>query len=224
MGQGSERLGSQSGLRPPFRADQVGSLLRPPGMTKDKWSRQEAIRRVVAKQEAIGLEAITDGELSRDWWHLDFLAQLDGVRLAPVAGPAPKFDGTVDQPPVPHVVAKLGYSQPIMVDDFAFLKSVTRKTAKFTIPSPSMLHLRAGRAGISKQAYPELDEFWDDAAKAYRGAIAAFAKAGCSYLQLDDVAFAYLCDPKIRDTCRKNSPTHVSSFLPRFAGCGYIFA
>jgi len=205
MGQGSKRLGRQSGLmRPPFRADQVGSLLRPPGMTKDKWSRQEAIRRVVAKQEAIGLEAITDGELSRDWWHLDFLAQLDGVTLAPVAGPAPKFDGTVDQPPVPHVVAKLGYSQPIMVDDFAFLKSVTRKTAKFTIPSPSMLHLRAGRAGISKQAYPELDEFWDDAAKVYRAAIAAFAKAGCSYLQLDDVAFAYLCDPKIRETCRKN--------------------
>jgi len=205
MGQGSKRLGRQSGLmRPPFRADQVGSLLRPPGMTKDKWSRQEAIRRVVAKQEAIGLEAITDGELSRDWWHLDFLAQLDGVTLAPVAGPAPKFEGTTDQPPVPHVTGKLGYSQPIMVDDFEFLKSVTRKTAKFTIPSPSMLHLRAGRAGISKQAYPDLAQFWNDAARAYRAAIAALAKAGCTYLQLDDVAFAYLCDPKIRETCRKN--------------------
>jgi 5-methyltetrahydropteroyltriglutamate--homocysteine methyltransferase len=105
---------------------------------------------------------------------------------------------------VPHVTARLGYSQPIMVDDFEFLKSVTRKTAKFTIPSPSMLHLRAGRAGISKQAYPDLAQFWNDAARAYRAAIAAFAKAGCSYLQLDDVAFAYLCDPKIRETCRKN--------------------
>ena len=191
-------------MAPPFRADQVGSLLRPAGMTKDKWSRQEAIRKVVAKQEAIGLEAITDGEFSRDWWHLDFLAQLEGVTLAPVAGPAPKFDGTVDQPPVPHVIGKLGYSQPIMVDDFAFLKSVTKKTAKFTIPSPSMLHLRAGRAGISTQAYPDLEEFWVDAAQAYRAAIAAFAKAGCTYLQLDDVAFAYLCDPKVRDTCRRN--------------------
>ncbi|HWM43869.1 MAG TPA: 5-methyltetrahydropteroyltriglutamate--homocysteine S-methyltransferase [Burkholderiales bacterium] len=191
-------------MKPPFRADQVGSLLRPAGMTKDKWSRQEAIRAVVAKQEAIGLEAITDGEFSRDWWHLDFLAQLDGVTLAPLAGPAPKFDGTVDQPPVPHVTGKLGYSQPIMVDDFAFLKKATKRTAKFTIPSPSMLHLRAGRAGISKQAYPDLEEFWDDAAKAYRAAIDAFAKAGCTYLQLDDVAFAYLCDPKIRERCREN--------------------
>jgi len=191
-------------VKPPFRADQVGSLLRPAGMTKDKWSRQEAIRAVVAKQEAIGLEAITDGEFSRDWWHLDFLAQLDGVTLAPLAGPAPKFDGTVDQPPVPHVTGKLGYSQPIMVDDFAFLKKATKRTAKFTIPSPSMLHLRAGRAGISKQAYPDLEEFWDDAAKAYRAAIDAFAKAGCTYLQLDDVAFAYLCDPKIRERCREN--------------------
>ena len=91
-----------------------------------------------------------------------------------------------------------------MVEDFAFLKSTTKKTAKFTIPSPSMLHLRAGRAGISREAYPDIEEFWDDAAKAYRAAIAAFAKAGCTYLQLDDVSFAYLCDPKIRDNCRKN--------------------
>ena len=173
-------------------------------MTKDKWSRQEAIRKVVARQEAIGLQSITDGEFSRDWWHLDFLAQLDGVKLGHLGGPAPKFDGTVDQPPVPMVIGKVRYSLPIMVDDFAFLKSVTRKTAKFTIPSPSMLHLRAGRAGISKQAYPHLDEFWDDAAKAYRAAIAEFGKAGCTYLQLDDVAFAYLCDPKIRETCRQN--------------------
>ncbi len=191
-------------MKPPFRADQVGSLLRPKGMTKDKWSRQEAIRDVVKKQEAIGLEAITDGEFSRDWWHLDFLAQLDGVKLALTTGGAPKFDGTVEQPPVPNVTGKVGYTQPVMVDDFAFLKSVTKKTAKFTIPSPSMLHLRAGRAGISNTAYPDLAEFWHDAARAYRDAIAAFAKAGCTYLQLDDVAFAYLCDPKVRETCRKN--------------------
>jgi 5-methyltetrahydropteroyltriglutamate--homocysteine methyltransferase len=191
-------------LKPPFRADQVGSLLRPAGMSKDKAARREAIRKIVARQEAIGIEAITDGEFSRDWWHLDFLAQLDGVKLGPLGGPAPKFEGTVDQPPVPHVAGKVGYSQPIMIDDFAFLKSATRKTAKFTIPSPSMLHLRAGRAGISKEVYPDLEEFWTDAAQAYRDAIAAFARAGCTYLQLDDVAFAYLCDPKIRDNCRRN--------------------
>jgi 5-methyltetrahydropteroyltriglutamate--homocysteine methyltransferase len=211
VGEGRKGLGRKSRLKlkdrafsPPYRADQVGSLLRPPGMGKDKWARQEAIREVVARQEALGLQAITDGEFSRDWWHLDFLAQLEGVTLAPIAGPAPQFSGTVEQPPVPHVTGKLAYSQPIMVDDFAFLKSITTRTAKFTIPSPSMLHLRVGRAGISKEAYPHLEEFWADAAKAYRAAIAAFAEAGCTYLQLDDVAFAYLCDPKIRENCRRN--------------------
>jgi 5-methyltetrahydropteroyltriglutamate--homocysteine methyltransferase len=197
-------------MKPPFRADQVGSLLRPAELVRARALRTpdleevqaNAIRAAVAKQEAIGLESITDGEFSRDWWHLDFLAQLEGVTLA--NNPGPKFEGTVEQPPVPNVTGKLRYANPIMIDDFSFLKSVTRKTAKFTIPSPSMLHLRAGRAGISRDAYPDLDEFWDDAAKTYRAAIAAFAKAGCTYLQLDDVAFAYLCDPKIRDNCRRN--------------------
>jgi 5-methyltetrahydropteroyltriglutamate--homocysteine methyltransferase len=184
-------------MAPPFRADQVGSLLRPRGLSKANL--KEKIREVVARQEAIGLESITDGEFSREWWHLDFLRQLDGVSVA--QNPGPKFGGTEEQPPIPKVTGKLNYSKPVMVDDFAFLKSVTRKTAKFTIPSPSMLHLRAGRAGIS---YDDMEEFWDDAAKAYRAAIAAFAKAGCTYLQLDDVSFAYLCDPKIRDNCRKN--------------------
>ena len=187
-------------MKPPFRADQVGSLLRPAGL--DKASLREKIRDVVRKQEAIGLEAITDGEFSRKWWHLDFLEQLDGVTVA--RNPGPKFGGTEEQPPIPHVSGKLRYSKPIMVDDFAFLKMCTSRTAKFTIPSPSMLHLRAGRAGISRQAYPDIEEFWNDAAQAYRAAIAAFAKAGCTYLQLDDVSFAYLCDPKIRESCRKN--------------------
>jgi len=183
-------------LRPPFRADHVGSLLRPPYWRTE---RQRAIREVVAKQEAIGLESVTDGEFSREWWHLDFLSQLEGVKLR--ENPGPKFGGTEEQPPIPTVTGKLRYARPIMVDDFRFLKSVTKKTAKFTIPSPSMLHLRAGRAGI---AYGDMDEFWADAATAYQAAIAEFAKAGCTYLQLDDVAFAYLCDPKIRETARKN--------------------
>ena len=184
-------------MKPPFRADQVGSLLRPTGLNKENLKR--AIQEVVAKQEAIGLESITDGEFSREWWHLDFLRQLEGVTVT--ENPGPRFGGTEEQPPIPKVTGKLRYAKPIMVEDFAFLKSITRKTAKFTIPSPSMLHLRAGRAGIS---YDDMEEFWDDAAKAYRAAIAAFAKAGCTYLQLDDVSFAYLCDPKIRDACRRN--------------------
>jgi 5-methyltetrahydropteroyltriglutamate--homocysteine methyltransferase len=182
--------------RPPFRADHVGSLLRPSYVTSD---RQRAIREVVAKQEAIGLQSVTDGEFSRQWWHLDFLSQIEGVTLR--ENPGPKFGGTEEQPPIPTVTGRLRYSKPIMVDDFRFLKSVTRRTAKFTIPSPSMLHLRCGRKGV---AYDDMDEFWADAAAAYRSAIAEFAKAGCTYLQLDDVAFAYLCDPKVRDACRKN--------------------
>jgi 5-methyltetrahydropteroyltriglutamate--homocysteine methyltransferase len=197
-------------MRPPFRADQVGSLLRPPELAQARREKRadvreiedRAIRAAIAKQQAIGLDSITDGEFRRDWWHLDFLSQLEGVTLK--ENPGPKFAGTEEQPPIPIVTAKLRYAGPIMVDHFAFLARTTKKTAKFTIPSPSMLHLRAGRAGISREAYPDLDEFWSDAARAYRSAIAAFAAAGCTYLQLDDVAFAYLCDPKIRDNCRKN--------------------
>ncbi|HSA91058.1 MAG TPA: 5-methyltetrahydropteroyltriglutamate--homocysteine S-methyltransferase [Burkholderiales bacterium] len=184
-------------MRPPFRADHVGSLLRPAGLNPANL--KEKIREVVARQEAIGLESITDGEFSRQWWHLDFLSRLDGVAVT--RNPGPIFAGTEEQPPIPKVTGKLRYSKPVMVEDFAFLKSVTRKTAKFTIPSPSMLHLRAGRAGV---AYDDMEEFWSDAAAAYRAAIAAFAGAGCTYLQLDDVSFAYLCDPKIREACRRN--------------------
>jgi 5-methyltetrahydropteroyltriglutamate--homocysteine methyltransferase len=194
-------------MKPPFRADHVGSLLRPPGLAaarkrKDRAFQEQAIRQVVAKQEAIGLQAVTDGEFSRDWWHLDFMAQLDGVTVT--HNPGPKFGGTEEQPPIPAVTGKLAYSKPVMVDDFSFLKRLTKRTAKFTIPSPSMLHLRGGRASVSQQAYPDMQEFWHDAAAAYRAAIAAFAKAGCTYLQLDDVAFSYLCDPRIRDNCRRN--------------------
>src|SRR5260221_10296284 len=101
-------------------------------------------------------------------------------------------------------MGKVSYKKRVMVDDFYFLRKPTSKTAKMTIPSPSMLHMRPGRAGISREAYPDLAEFWTDSAAAYRAAIAAFAKAGCTYLQLDDTSFAYLCDPKMRDACRKN--------------------
>jgi 5-methyltetrahydropteroyltriglutamate--homocysteine methyltransferase len=201
---------------PPFRADQVGSLLRPPELAaaRTRHKRGElaaerlreiedaAIRAAVATQESIGLPSITDGEYRRDWWHLDFLAQLDGVTLR--ENPGPKFGGTEEQPPIATVTGKVRCTRPIMTDHFAFLRSATRRTAKFTIPSPSMLHLRGGRASISRAAYPDLAEFWADAAAAYRQAIGHLAAAGCTYLQLDDVAFAYLCDEKVRATCRAN--------------------
>ena len=203
-------------MKPPYRADQVGSLLRPAELreARAKAKRGElpaaalaeiedrSIREAVAKQESIGLKAVTDGEFRRDWWHLDFLEQLDGVKT--IANPGPRFGGTEEQPPIATVVGKVGCSKPIMADHFAFLKSVAKATPKFTIPSPSMLHLRGGRNAISKDAYPDLAHFWDDVAAAYRKAIAHLAKAGCTYLQLDDTAFAYLCDPKIQENCRRN--------------------
>jgi 5-methyltetrahydropteroyltriglutamate--homocysteine methyltransferase len=216
-------------MKPPFRADQVGSLLRPVGLSnaRKKWKQgalpavklkeieDRAISEAVARQEAIGLQAVTDGEFRRDWWHLDFLAQLDGVTTR--ENPGPKFGGTEEQPPIATVTGRVGCSRPIMVEHFTFLKSVAKVTPKFTIPSPSMLHLRGGRNAISKEAYPELEQFWSDVAAAYRQAIAHLAKAGCTYLQLDDTAFAYLCDPKIRENCRRNGDDPAK--LPRrYAG------
>ena len=211
----------------PFRADQVGSLLRPAALAdaRRRWKAGEvdaaavraaedaAIVEVVQQQEAAGLESITDGEFRRDWWHLDFLAGLDGVTLQGNPGPKFKIEGQSEQPPIPMVSGKIACSAPIMADHFAFLKSVTTKTAKMTIPSPSMLHLRGGRASISKAAYPDLAEFWADVAAAYRVAIRHLADAGCRYLQLDDVTFAYLCDPRIQATCRANGDDPAA--LPR---------
>ena len=163
------------------------------------------------KQESIGLKAITDGEMRRDWWHLDFMTQLDGVTA--MVNPGPKFGGTEEQPPIPTVTGKVGCSKPIFVDAFKFLKKNTSQTAKLTIPSPAMLHLRGGRSSISKTVYPDLAEFWADTAAAYRKAIRQFADAGCTYLQLDDVSFSYLCDPKIQETARKNGDDPAA--LPR---------
>ncbi|OFZ87409.1 MAG: 5-methyltetrahydropteroyltriglutamate--homocysteine S-methyltransferase [Betaproteobacteria bacterium RBG_16_66_20] len=203
-------------MKPPFRADQVGSLLRPPELAQARASfrkneitandlkaiEDSCIREAVAKQEAIGLQSITDGEMRRDWWHLDFMTRLDGVTA--VANPGPKFGGTEEQPPIPSVTGKVDCTKPIMVEDFVFLKENTTSTAKFTIPSPAMLHLRGGRGSISKEIYPDLGAFWADTAAAYRKAIRHLADAGCSYLQLDDVSFSYLCDPRIQETCRRN--------------------
>ena len=203
-------------MKPPFRADQVGSLLRPAvlAQARAKFRRNEissgelkamedkCVREAIQKQESVGLESITDGEFRRDWWHLDFLEQLDGVTA--VANPGPKFGGTQEQPPIPSVTGKVGCSKPIMLNDFIYLKQNTMGTAKFTIPSPAMLHLRGGRSSISKEIYPDLDAFWADTSAAYRKAIRHLADAGCTYLQLDDVSFSYLCDPKIQDNCRRN--------------------
>ena len=212
-------------MKPPFRADHVGSLLRPPELREARAQVQagtlarerlreiedRAIRDAVRKQEAIGLDAISDGEYRRDYWHLDFMAELDGVELQGNAGV--KFTGVDEQPRIASVTGRVGCSRPIMADHFAFLRSVATKTPKFTIPSPAMLHLRGGRAAISKEIYPELAAFWADAARAYQTAIGHLAAAGCTYLQLDDVSFAYLCDARVRASSIKNGDD--PSTLPR---------
>jgi 5-methyltetrahydropteroyltriglutamate--homocysteine methyltransferase len=164
----------------------------------------------VTKQEALGLRAVTDGEYRRDFWHLDFLRELPGVGLAPVTGPKFKAD---DVPPMPVIVGKIERPQPIMVDHFRHLGSVATVVPKLTIPAPAMLHLRGGRSAVSREHYPDLAEFWADVAAAYRAVVAHVAAAGCTYLQLDDVSFSYLCDPSVRDALRASGDDPAT--LPR---------
>ncbi|MBC8024322.1 MAG: 5-methyltetrahydropteroyltriglutamate--homocysteine S-methyltransferase [Burkholderiales bacterium] len=204
--------------KPPFRADHVGSFLRPKALldarerrAKGEISKEElrqvedeAIRGIVRFQEDLGLNGITDGEFRRTYFHIDFLEQLDGVQTH--AGFTSQFHtkkGDVGfAPPVLKVTGKVKHAKPIQRDDFTFLKSVTKRTPKVSIPSPTMLHFRGGREGISKDAYPDLDEFFADVATAYREEIRQLGEAGCTYLQLDDTNLAYLCDPKMREAAR----------------------
>jgi 5-methyltetrahydropteroyltriglutamate--homocysteine methyltransferase len=204
--------------RPPFRADHVGSFLRPAYLiqARDAAERGEltagelrsvedrAIREVVALQQNVGLNAITDGEFRRTFFHVDFLKQLDGVGVK--GGIAVKFrkaEGDIDYaPPVMEVTDKVRHARSIQRRDFEFLRSVTNRTPKVTIPSPTMLHFRGGRAGISQQAYPQLEAFYADVAAAFAEEIRDLAAAGCTYLQLDDTNLAYLCDTKQREAAR----------------------
>ncbi len=155
-------------------------------------------RRSSSKQEEIGLQGITDGEFRRSWWHYDFLGKLDGVELVHVDHGI-QFAGVQTKAEAPRVVGKIDFSKSHpMLDHFRFLKANVSKTPKMTIPSPSMLHYRGGRKMINAGVYREMDEFYSDLGQAYGKAIAAFGEEGCTYLQLDDVSFAYLCDPEQR--------------------------
>ena len=198
---------------PPFRADHVGSLLRPDPLkaarakaakgiiSRDALREEENryIRNVVALQEEIGLQGITDGEYRRTWWHFDFLSGFDGFELGK---PLDKgtFKGSDEQPPRAMITDKLARNNPVMIDHFTYLNELTDRTAKFTVPGPSMAHFRAGREGISYNAYPDLAEFWVDLTAAYRAELADLVQQGCRYLQLDDISYAYLCDDNIRDS------------------------
>ncbi len=195
--------------RAPFRADHVGSLLRPMALREARAKRAlgeisaEALREIentsiieaIKKQESIGLRAASDGEYRRAYWHYDFISRLDGVELVTPEKQV-EFSGNTILPKSLEVHGKVGYSSTIMVDDYKFVAShVSGAVAKQTIPSPSVLHFRGGRQAIDRAIYPELDGFFTDLGNAYHGAVHAFADAGCKYLQLDEVNIAYLCDP-----------------------------
>jgi 5-methyltetrahydropteroyltriglutamate--homocysteine methyltransferase len=204
---------------PPFRADHVGSFLRPPELLAARAQFQNgeiersalraaedrAIRDIVRFQEDLGLQGITDGEFRRTYFHIDFLEQLAGVETK--GGIQVSFRsqaGTVDfSPPVMQVTGPVRHVKPIQLQDFEFLKSVATRTPKVTIPSPTMLHFRGGRGAISKEAYPDLEAFYADVAAAYRTEIKSLAEAGCRYIQLDDTNLAYLCDEKMREGARR---------------------
>ena len=202
--------------RPPFRADHVGSFLRPPALKQARERRAKGeigeaelkavedreIKDVIGKQEAAGLQSITDGEFRRSWWHLDFLWGLDGVEKHVMdAGIA--FAAVTTRNEGVKVTGKIGFSGHPMLEHFKFLKAHTTRTPKMTIPAPSALYGRPLRTPIDKSVYPTLDGFFADLGQAYKKAVRAFADAGCRYLQLDEVFIAMLCDPHYREQMKE---------------------
>ena len=206
--------------KPPFRADYVGSLLRPKELlaARKQCERGEisadalraiedrAIQDVVKLQEDVGLDSVTDGEFRRAIFHVDFLKRIHGVKVS-ASQYTVKFRGEGKEidfaPPILGVSDRLKRPKGgVAVADFAFLKASTQRTAKLCIPSPSMLHFRGGRGSVNQEAYPDISEFFGDLARIYREEVADLARAGCTYLQLDDTNLAYLCDPEHRERAR----------------------
>jgi 5-methyltetrahydropteroyltriglutamate--homocysteine methyltransferase len=203
--------------RPPFRADHVGSLLRPPQLLQAREDAEEgridaaelrsieddAIREVVRQQEEVGLRSATDGEFRRASWHMDFIYQLGGVTRAHdnLKVQFHNAEGDIEFTPAAlHVDAPIALQEPIFAEDFEYLQScVATATPKLTIPSPSMVHYRGGRAAIDEDVYPDMDQFWNDLTSAYSAEVRALADLGCTYLQFDDTSLAYLNDPKQRE-------------------------
>jgi 5-methyltetrahydropteroyltriglutamate--homocysteine methyltransferase len=198
--------------KPPFRADHVGSLLRSAPLKEARAKREKGeiaqaelkaiedreIEAVIRKQEGVGLKPITDGEYRRAFWNYDFLGALDGVE-AYLGERKIAFQGPQPKPMMLRVTGKLGtFSGHPMLEHFKFVQSRTKQTAKMTIPSPSSLHFRYGRAAVPETIYPSMDDFYRDLGATYRQAVRGFADAGCRYLQLDEVNFTYLCDPELR--------------------------
>jgi 5-methyltetrahydropteroyltriglutamate--homocysteine methyltransferase len=207
--------------QPPFRADHVGSLLRPTKLHEARAARargaitpeqlrqaeDEAIREAVKLQEDVGLKVATDGEFRRTMWHMDFITQFSNVKVVPseIKVRFHTSEGDIDvAPPGLRVDGKLARPRGIFVDHFKFLKSVTHATPKITLPSPTVLHFRGGRDAIDKRIYPTMDDFYGDLARVYSEEIRDLAAAGCRYLQIDETNLAYLCDPSVREQVRTN--------------------
>jgi 5-methyltetrahydropteroyltriglutamate--homocysteine methyltransferase len=222
-------------MKLPARYDHVGSFLRPKFLLEARARKaqgeitpaqlreveDQAIAEIVKFQEDLGLQSITDGEFRRTYFHIDFLEQLGGVKTdIPVTIRKP--DGSEElAPPVIRVIDKVRHAKDIQKADFEYLKSQVSagRTPKVTIPSPTMLHFRGGRAGISKEAYPELDPvFYDDVAKAYGDELRSLHAAGCRYVQMDDTNLAYLCDEKMREAARQrgDDPNELPHRYARF--------
>ena len=201
--------------KPPFRADHVGSLLRPAALKTAREQRAKGeisaaelkdiedreIERVIKKQEDVGLQSITDGEFRRSWWHLDFLWGLDGIEKH-VMESGVAFAAVTTRNEGLKVTGKVGFSGHPMLEHFKFVAAHTQRTPKITIPSPSAAYGRPMRTPIDKSFYPKLDVFFNDLGQAYKKAVRAFADAGCRYLQLDEVFIAMLCDPKYRQAMK----------------------
>jgi 5-methyltetrahydropteroyltriglutamate--homocysteine methyltransferase len=203
---------------PPFRADHVGSFLRPPELLQAREDHaggripydelrgieDEAIREVVRRQEEIGLRSVTDGEFRRESWHMDFIYQLGGVTKVQDDTIHVHFENEEREydwaPPSAHVSDTVTLPKTIFAEAFEFLRdTVTDGTPKLTIPSPSMVHYRGGRSAIDESVYPDLDEFWADLTAAYAEQVRGIAALGCTYLQLDDTSLAYMNDPRQRE-------------------------
>jgi 5-methyltetrahydropteroyltriglutamate--homocysteine methyltransferase len=196
---------------PPFRADHVGSLLRPAALKEARAKRDKneitaaqlkevedrEIEKIVKKQEEIGLKLATDGEFRRSWWHFDFFAGLQGVDL--ISAPPIKFKGVETKAQAIEINRKVDFVGHPHLEHFKFLKAHCKVTPKMTIPAPSTFHFRQGRKMVSREAYPDIDRFFADIGATWKKAIRAFYDAGCRYLQLDDTAWAMICDPKERE-------------------------
>ena len=216
--------------RPPFRADHVGSLLRPRELVDARAAHRagtlsadglgavenRCIEAAIRRQSEIGLRSATDGEYRRAYWHFDFVSGLDGVELYEPEQKV-QFKGAV----LPHalrVKSRIRWSRPVMVDHFRFLADhVTAAVPKMTIPSPSVVHFRGGRRAIDPNVYPDLEEFFADLGAAYKQAVGAFGAAGCRYLQIDEVNIAYLCDPEQIQNLKARGE-HVENLLGIYAG------